>query len=73
MMPPLERLARAAPALVHDEENVVVHSGMPVRHQLLVNVVLVEESGWLEPSEQVFTYVGDEVIRPSVGFDVLEC
>ena len=59
----LARLGRFQPAVVHDQEHVVVHDVVPVAHELLVDVVLVEQRHRLEPGEQVVADVGDEIVR----------
>ena len=68
----LARLGGVQPAVVHDEEHVVVHDVVPVGHELLVHVVLIEQRHRLEPGEQVVADGGDEVVRLGVGVDARE-
>ena len=52
----LARLGCIDPAIVHDQEDVVVHDVVPVGHELLVGVVLVEQWHGVEASEQVVAH-----------------
>ena len=66
------RLGSVDPAVVHDEEDVVVHDVVPVGHELLVDVVLIEQRDWLEAGQQVVADRGDQVVGHGLGIDRLQ-